>query len=130
MKIKKDRKQKFIENCAKGEAAYRAAINAGYSEKYAKVFASKLLEKYKNEIEKLKPIAQETIKNEFKYEVKTSFDKLNEIQKLALLKDRKGNYNNLIAAIRAEELKGKMYGVYEADNLQQGLTIKFNRDYD
>lgn len=119
MRIKKDRKQKFIELVASGKKAYPAAIEAGYSEQYAKVFSSKLLEKYKKEIDELKPIAQEAIHDGFKYTVQESFRKLNEIQELALLQDAKGNFNNLTAAIKAEELKGRMYGVYEADNSQK-----------
>lgn len=130
MKIKKDRKRKFIELCAQGIAPYRACIDAGYSEKYANCFASKLLGKYKDEIDALKPAVQEVIKKEFNYGVKTSFDKLCEIQELALMPDDKGNYNNLMAAIKAEELKGRMYGVYEAENQQSGLTINYIRNYE
>lgn len=130
MKIKKDRKRKFIELCAQGIAPYRACIDAGYSEKYAKNFASVLWEKYGNEIEVLKPAVQEVIQKEFNYNVKTSFDKLCEIQELALLPNADGEYSNLMAAIKAEELKGRMYGVYEADKQQSGLTINYIRNYE
>lgn len=115
----KDRKQKFVELVASGIKPYPAAIQAGYKESYAKVHSGDLLERCKKEIEELKPIVQQAIQEEFKYTVKESFAKLNEIQNLALLQDEKGNFQNLNAAIKAEELKGKMYGVYEADNEQK-----------
>ena len=124
--MEKDRKQKFIELVASGKKAYPAAIEAGYSLNYAKSQSDKLLEKCRKQIEELKPTVQQAIKEEFKYTVQESFRKLNEIQKLALLQDAKGNFNNLTAAIKAEELKGRMYGVYEADNSQKtpdSLTI-------
>lgn len=125
--IKEDRKQKFIELVAIGKAPYRACIEAGYSIGYARKNSSDLQEKYKNQIEALKPIKQQAIQEQFKYTVQESFNKLTEIQQLALLTDEKGNYTNLNAAIKAEELKGKMYGVYEADNSQRAperLQIK------
>lgn len=127
-KIKKTRPQKFIEFTALGDAPYRAAIKAGYSEKYAAAFSHKLLERYRNDIEALRPKMQKTIEEEFKYTVKESFNKLNEIQSLALLQDEKGNFTNLSAAIKAEELKGKMYGVYEADNKQKQASIIIKDD--
>lgn len=124
----KKRQQKFCEYVAKGENAYQACLNAGYSEKYAKCYSHKLLEKYKNEIEKLKPRVQKVIEERFNYSVEQSFQKLCEIQDLALETDDKGNYSNLSAAIKAEELKGKMYGVYEADNKQRNIIIPIIKD--
>ena len=127
-KINKDRQRNFREYVAQGLNAYRAAIEAGYSEKYAKTNSHKLLEKYKKEIEALKPIVQETLEKEFTYSVKESFNKLNEIQELAMLPNENGNYSNLGVAAKAEELKGKMYGVYEADNKQKAFNISVNRE--
>jgi hypothetical protein len=115
----KDRKQIFIELVAQGKEPYRACIEAGYSESYAHSNSHILRDKYVKEIEELKPAMKEAIKEEFKYTVIESFKKLNEIQELALREDEKGNYTNLNAAIKAEELKGRMYGVYEADNSQK-----------
>ena len=106
----------------------QAAIRAGYSEKYAKTNSHKLLEKNEKEIEALKPIVQETLEKEFTYSVKESFNKLNEIQELAMLPNENGNYSNLGVAAKAEELKGKMYGVYEADNKQKAFNISVNRE--
>ena len=127
-KINKDRQRNFREYVAQGLNAYRAAIEAGYSEKYAKTNSHKLLEKNEKEIEALKPIVQETLEKEFTYSVKESFNKLCEIQELAMLQNENGNYSNLGVAAKAEELKGKMYGVYEADNKQKAFNISVNRE--
>ena len=127
-KINKDRQRNFREYVAQGLNASRAAIEAGYSEKYAKTNSHKLLEKNEKEIEALKPIVQETLEKEFTYSVKESFNKLNEIQELAMLPNENGNYSNLGVAAKAEELKGKMYGVYEADNKQKAFNISVNRE--
>ena len=127
-KLNEDRQRKFCEYVAQGLNAYRAAIKAGYSEKYAKTDSHKLLEKNEKEIEALKPIVQETLEKEFTYSVKESFNKLNEIQELAMLPNENGNYSNLGVAAKAEELKGKMYGVYEADNKQKAFNISVNRE--
>ena len=127
-KINKNRRRDFCEYVAQGLNAYRAAIKAGYSEKYAKTDSHKLLEKNEKEIEALKPIVQETLEKEFTYSVKESFNKLCEIQELAMLQNENGNYSNLGVAAKAEELKGKMYGVYEADNKQKAFNISVNRE--
>ncbi len=127
-----DRKQKFCKLVAQGLSAYQAALQAGYSETYANTYAHKLLGKYKDQIEELKPKVQAVLEKKFAYDVEQSFKKLSQIQELALLTDEKGNYCNLAAAIRAEELKGKMYGCYELDNKQKQapMTINFKREYD
>ena len=118
------KQRKFCENVAKGLAPYQACLKAGYKPSYAKNFSHKLLEKYGNEIDKIKPKVKKIIEKKFNYDVETSFKKLCEIQELALLPDEKGNYGNLSSAIKAEELKGKMYGVYERDNTQKaGINI-------
>lgn len=117
--MEKDRKQKFVELVASGENPYQACIKAGYSPKYAKTDSHKLREKYKNEIEELRPVAKKAIEEEFKYTAIESFRKFQEIQELALLPDAKGNYNNLNAAAKCEEFKGRLYGVYEIENEQK-----------
>ena len=127
-KINKNRQRDFCEYVAQGLNAYRAAIKAGYSEKYAKTDSHKLLEKNEKEIELLRPVVKKTLEKEFTYSVKESFNKLNEIQELAMLPNENGNYSNLGVAAKAEELKGKMYGVYEADNKQKAFNISVNRE--
>ena len=123
-----EKQKKFIEFVAKGECAYQACLKAGYKESYAKNFSHKLLEKYGNEIEKLKPKVQAVLEKKFNYDIETSFKKLNEIQELALLPNEKGDYCNLASAIKAEELKGKMYGVYEKDNNQKTTSVTVNNN--
>ena len=127
-KINKNRQRDFCEYVAQGLNAYRAAIKAGYSEKYAKTDSHKLLEKNEKEIEALRPVVKKTLEKEFTYSVKESFNKLCEIQELAMLQNENGNYSNLGVAAKAEELKGKMYGVYEADNKQKAFNISVNRE--
>lgn len=127
-KINEDRQRKFCEYVAQGLNAYRAAIKAGYSEKYAKTDSHKLLERNEKEIELLRPVVKKTLEKEFTYSVKESFNKLCEIQELAMLQNENGNYSNLSVAAKAEELKGKMYGVYEADNKQKAFNISVNRE--
>ena len=127
-KLNENRQRKFCEYVAQGLNAYRAAIKAGYSEKYAKTDSHKLLEKNKKEIEALRPVVKKTLEKEFTYSVKESFNKLCEIQELAMLQNENGNYSNLGVAAKAEELKGKMYGVYEADNKQKAFNISVNRE--
>ena len=127
-KLKEDRQRKFCEYVAQGLNAYRAAIKAGYSEKYAKTDAHKLLEKNEKEIEALRPVVKKTLEKEFTYSVKESVNKLCEIQEFAMLQNENGNYSNLGVAAKAEELKGKMYGVYEADNKQKAFNISVNRE--
>ena len=117
----KDRKQKFIELVASGETPYQACIKAGYTESYAHSNSHILRDKYVKQIEELKPIAKAAIQEEFKYTAKESFKKLTEIQELALSTDDKGNYTNLSAAIKAEELKGRLFGAYEQDNTQKAV---------
>ena len=127
-KLNEDRQRKFCEYVAQGLNAYRAAIKAGYSEKYAKTDSHKLLERNEKEIELLRPVVKKTLEKEFTYSVKESFNKLCEIQELAMLQNENGNYSNLSVAAKAEELKGKMYGVYEADNKQKAFNISVNRE--
>ena len=124
-----EKQRKFCEFVAKGEAPYKACIMAGYSEKYANCYSHKLLGKYKDIIEGLKEEAKEVIKEEFKYTVKESFDYLCNIQNMAMNSLDKNGNPNLTALIKAEELKGKMFGVYQADNEQKtsNFEISINR---
>lgn len=118
------KQQDFCKYVAHGETAHQACIKAGYTQSYAKNFSHKLLEKYWNEIEILKLKVQEILEKKFNYDILTSFQKLNEIQTLALQPNAKGEFFNLSAALKAEELKGKMYGLYEKDNNQKAINLE------
>ncbi len=135
MAKKLDKKQKdFCKFKAQGFSNEESAIKAGYAKTTAKTKSYLWLEKseIKEEIERLQKITQQMADEKFKYDVETSFNKLNQIQELALLPNDKGDYLNLASAIKAEELKGKLYGCYEVDNKQKTapMTINFARNYD
>ena len=123
------KQRKFCELVAKGIAPYKACIEAGYSEKYANCYSHKMLGRYKDIIEQLKKEVKEVIKEEFKYTVKESFDYLCNIQNMAMNSLDKNGNPNLTALIKAEELRGKMFGVYQADNEQKtnNFEISINR---
>ena len=124
------RQRDFCKYKAQGYSNEESAIKAGYAKTTAKTKSHLLVEKseIKAEIEKWRGKVQKVMEEKFNYSVEQSFKKLCEIQELALLEDEKGNYNNLSAAIKAEELKGKMYGVYEADNKQKNIVIPVIKD--
>lgn len=135
MTKKLDKKQKdFCKFKAQGFSNEESAIKAGYAKTTAKTKSHLWLDKseIKEEIERLQKITQHIVDEKFKYDVEASFKKLNEIQELALLPNDKGDYLNLVSALKAEELKGKLYGCYEVDNKQKTapMTINFTRDYD
>ena len=121
------RREKFIELCAQGKESYRAAIEAGYSPKYAKPYSHILRAKCEKEIAALKPVAdkakQETFIEQIQYTAKDCYREFEEVRALALLPDDKGNYRNLSAAAKAIENKGRLVGAYEADNSQKAVKL-------
>ena len=121
-----EKQRAFCQLVAKGEAPYKACILAGYSEKYAKTDSHKLLEKYEKEIAELKEQAKEVIEEEFNYTVRDSFNNLCKAQEIALNSYDKNGNPNINAYIKAEELKGKMFGVYEKDNEQRATSYEIN----
>ena len=125
-----EKQRKFCEFVAKGIAPYKACIEAGYSEKYANCYSHKMLGRYKDIIEELKKEAKEVIEEEFNYTVRDSFNNLCKAQEIALNSYDKNGNPNINAYIKAEELKGKMFGVYEKDNEQRATSyeISINRE--
>ena len=117
--MKKTRKQKFIEECAMGVSAYRAALNAGYKEYTAKGKAHLMKKKYEEEILIMEQKVEKIIEEELKYTIHDVFDELEEVRKLSLLPDEKGNYGNLSAANKAIENKARLIGAFEKDNEQK-----------
>jgi len=114
----------FCKYKAQGYSTPEAAVKAGYSETYADTQSHKLLgnPKVVELIEKLKAKVQKVAEEKFCYTVEQSFKNLKRMQEMALETDDKGRYQNLQAAIKAEELMGKMYGCYEADNRQRAIN--------
>lgn len=114
------KQEKFCQNIAKGmnqSDAYREAYNtAKGKDKTVWENASRLMSdsKVTARIEELRAETTE----EIKYTVEDSFRKLSEIQVLAM-KNKK-----LTEAIKAEELKGKLKGLYvEKREISGGLDL-------
>ncbi len=115
-----DRQEKFCKEYVLCLCKTRAAINAGYSKKTAGTIASKLMQnpKIKDYIAELR----KTEDAEFYYSRKKSFERLEEIQKLALenveIKFTKDGEQitipkpDLSTFLKAEELKCKLHGLY------------------
>lgn len=103
--------------------AYRRAYNAeNMNNDTIRVKACNLLKQdnIRITVEALNAVAQREIENNFKYDVLTSFKKLEDIQSLALKPSGKFKTLDLQSALRAEEMKGRLYGLYvekkEIDN--------------
>ena len=118
------KESKFVQEYILTRNATQAAKNAGYSEKTAGVIGYENLKK---------PHINEAIKAEckkmeeaFHYSFVNSFSKLEEAQRLALLTVKKAFHEgccidetsapDLGAFIKAEELKGKLLGLYQPEN--------------
>lgn len=121
-KKQKDKKQKFCEEAAKGINPYKAALNAGYSMNYAKSLSYKLMEQNRNEIEKLKPIVEKQIKQEFKYDINAYFKDLLEIKNLAMQPNAKGDYTNLSTAVKCTEDMARAAGI-DGTRLEKEFNI-------
>ena len=119
------RQKDFCKFIVQGFSNVESALKAGYARTTAQTKAHLWLEKseIKAEIEKLRSKVQKIAEEEFNYTIEQSFKKLNEIQELALQPNKKGDYFNLATAVKAEELKGKMYGVYKEDNKQKNTVL-------
>uniref|UniRef100_UPI004024F143 terminase small subunit n=1 Tax=Candidatus Scatocola faecigallinarum TaxID=2840916 RepID=UPI004024F143 len=114
------KQEKFCQNIAKGmnqSEAYRNAFNISKAKQESvHTLASRLLKKVEVK-SRLSELKQQTTE-EIKYTVEDSFRKLSEIQVLAL-KNKK-----LSDAIKAEELKGKLKGLYvEKREISGGLDL-------
>lgn len=122
------KQEKFCQNIAKGmnqSEAYRNAFNISKAKQESvHTLASRLLKKVevKSRLSELKQQTTEGIK----YTVEDSFRKLSEIQALALARKRKFGIADpdLTNAIKAEELKGKLKGLYvEKREISGGLDL-------
>ncbi len=107
-----ERQRKFVREYIKTNNATQAAITAGYSKKTAYSIGNENLKKpeIKKELEKY----QEKQQKKFEYTVEDSFNNLRKAQELALnRKNPLGEANpDLTNFIKAEELKGKLKGLY------------------
>ena len=108
---------KFIREYVKTSNATEAAKKAGYSEKTACEQGSRLLANVKvaSEVKKL----QKKLEEEFSYSIYKSFKNFEKIQDLAL----EGDEKDLRAFLKAEELKGKLTGLYTEKHIHTGDII-------
>ena len=126
-----DKQEKFCREYVLCLCKTQAAIKAGYSKKTAGVIASKLMQnpKIKDYIQELRKTEDE----EFYYSRKRSFERLEEIQKLALenveIKYTKEGEKIVIpkpdlkAFLKAEELKCKLHGFYNLTKEKDVLNV-------
>ena len=64
----------------------------------------------------------------FLYSVKDSFNKLTEIQDMALNPELNHGTPNFTAALKAEELKGKLAGLYGVTEGGANINITISKD--
>lgn len=102
------KEEKFCQEYLKGSAtdAYKAAYNCGEATKEATIVNNAYNLAKKPKIQARIKELQEEIKRNTAYTLTDSFENLKLLQQQAL--DR----NDIKAAIRCEELKGKMCGLY------------------
>jgi len=125
----------FCRYYAEGHSAEESAVMAGFAPSYARRNSYKLPQRpyLAEKIEQYKEIAKKMAEEKFKYTVEQSFNKLKEIQDLAMEANQKdGEYYNLGTATKAEELKAKLCGLFEVDNKQKSLpiSITFVNEYE
>ena len=122
----KPKQEKFCKEYVVLMNATKAALNAGYSERSAYSIGCENLKK--PEIKERIAELRKEIEEQFYYSRTMSFKKLEEAQKKALTKTaytKDGDeYDapDLSAFIKAEELKGKMCGLYEPE-IQNEINI-------
>lgn len=128
----------FAQEFVKTGNAYKSALTAGYSQKTASKKAFRWLDDSRNvdegfkpllfqEVERLKCIVQTQAEEEFRVSIKQHYNKLREVQEMAMLPDEKGNYKNLATAAKCEEIIGHLFGLYEKDNMQKsgyGIVVQ------
>jgi len=104
----------FAEEFIKTRCATQAAKNAGYSEKTAYSQGSRLLKHV--EVKKIIAQKRKELEANFYYSFVESFKNFEKAQELALENEKRPD---LAAYIKAEELKGKLFDLYKAENNTQ-----------
>jgi phage terminase small subunit len=123
------KQEKFCQEVIKGKSNYEAFINAGYATNGKRETidndAYKLTQKpvIIARLKELRIKIENKITEALVYTAKQSFDKLNELQKLAEA-NAEISPNSVNAALKAEELKGKLAKLYVEQS--EDLT---KRDY-
>ena len=103
--------QEYLSNGGNATQAYKVAYDGNKnSDKTNNENASRMLANSK--IKARLNVYQEEVKERVLYTAEQSFDKLNELLELALCPDGENGRMNLQAALKAEELKGKLTHLY------------------
>ena len=102
--------QEYLSNGGNATKAYKVAYDNKMSEKQQNEEACKLLKHPK--ISQRLNVYQQEVKETVLYTAEKSFNKLNELLALALCPEGESGRINLQAALKAEELKGKLTGLY------------------
>lgn len=115
---------KFCEEYVLLKNATKAALNAGYSENSAYAIGCENLKKL--EIKEYIAKLRKEVEDNFYYSFVDSFKKLEEAQELALKTVKKAYHEGSVidvtpapdlgAFIKAEELKGKLFDLYQPEN--------------
>ena len=103
--------QEYLSNGGNATQAYKVAYDGNKnSDKTNNENASRMLANSK--IKARLNVYQEEVKERVLYTAEQSFDKLNELLALALCPEGENGRINLQAALKAEELKGKLTHLY------------------
>ena len=103
--------QEYLSNGGNATQAYKVAYDGNKnSDKTNNENASRMLANSK--IKARLNVYQEEVKERVLYTAEQSFDKLNELLALALCPEGESGRINLQAALKAEELKGKLTHLY------------------
>ena len=109
--------QEYLSNGGNATQAYKVAYDGNKnSDKTNNENASRMLANSK--IKARLNVYQEEVKERVLYTAEQSFDKLNELLALALCPEGESGRINLQAALKAEELKGKLTHLY-VDRVEQ-----------
>jgi len=125
------KQQKYVDGKLSGLSdidSYRAAgYVMGKNKNITYVACSKLNSnpKIKLRLKEIKDKAEKKLQKKFEYTKEQSFNNLEKMRILALMVDDNGK-NQISAAIKAEELKGKIAGLYVEKSENKNLNINGN----
>ena len=114
-----DKRLRFCQEYVKDNNGTQAAIRAGYSKKTAKAQASRLL----TNVDVKSDIAQLNAKIAKKIEDKVEMTAVECLNSFVRIAEKAEKAEDLSNANRALENLGKHFGVYDADNKQQGIRF-------
>jgi phage terminase small subunit len=113
------KRKAFVTEYVKDKNGAQAAIRAGYSPKTARAIASELLT--------IPDVAQEIAKRQERAAEKAEFTVAAHLAKLEELRNAAIDAGQLNAAIRAEELRGKVIGFY-TERVEHSGTVSMSAE--